>query len=344
MLFSVFGTPSALTYAGCTIVRAIADSVAGSHAFLQAVFLEDLKKSWAAVDRAKTPAIVLFSDFPATALIELIRASRAPIVVFLDDFAEVVHHSVETRDMSVAHALRFASQAVCALDQLKDQHALLVTPKSCRRPIEDLVYAVCDLFGLGEPETIAKRVITRLGYKDDRPSLHDYCARNKPRRASDLATALRNDPHVQRLIAQVADQYAGVGTGDGRSEVVWPAELFLNWDNPGTFLNGPIDLLGPARFVICGPYLHLIAGDWIVQVVIEVTDNLSGNRLGVDVFSGGILKAVTMTLPSAGLFEFSLLFRVADPFLPVELRFQIMTGAIEGKLILRDVRFRHETA
>ena len=341
MLLSVFGTPSAFTYAGCAIVRAIADTAAGSHAFIQAVFLDDVRNAWASLDRSRTKAVVLFSDFPATPLIELVRSARSPTVVFLDDFEEVAHQAIETRDMPVAHALRFASQVFCALDQLSQERVLLVTSKACGRPVGDLVSAASEFFGLAESAALGERVLARLGYEASRGvTLGEHFAGTRPRVVSDQAAAVRDDPHDQSLIKQVGSQYVGVGTGQGRADICWPTELFLEWDRPGAFLNGPIDLLGPARFIICGPYLHLPAGDWVANVVIEISENLSGNRLGVDVFSGTILRGVTMNLPETGVFEFSIPFQVEDPFLPVELRFQILTGAIEGKLMLQRVTFQ----
>lgn len=341
MLLSVFGTPSALTYAGCTIIRAIADAAAGSHAFIQAVFVDDLRNAWMKVDRSKTSAIVLFSDFPSTPLVELIRANRAPIILFLDEFSEIVRHSLETREMSTPHALRFASQSVCALDQLKDQEPFIITPKRCRQSIGNFVFAVCEFFRIKEPRNTAANVLARLGYDGDGPTLGEYFFKNRPRLVSEQAAVMHDNSRDGALIKHVADQYAGIVAGNKQREIIWPPELFLDWDRTDAFLSGPIDLLGAARFVICGPYLHLTIGEWTAHIVIEIAENLSGNRLGVDVFSGQILCAIATEMPTSGIFKFTMGFRVEDPFLPVELRFQIMTGAIEGKLMLHEVTFRN---
>lgn len=339
MLLSVFGTPSPLTYSGCAVVRTIADCAAGSHTFIQAVFLEDVKDAWAKLDRPKTEAVVLFSDFPARPLTELVRGARAPCVVFLDEFEEVVHSALERRGMSIAQSLRFATQVACALDRLQGDQVLLITPKSCERPIRDLIVNACEFFGLRETPKLADNVLARLGYDGSAPTFGEHFAGTRPRLASDASVDAREDPHDRALIRLVSDQYAGIGTGNIPSQIVWPTELFLEWDRPGAFLKGPIELLGPARFIICGPYLHLPEGSWEARVVIEVAENVSGNRLSVDVFSGAILYGATMDLPAFGLFEFVLPFSVPDPFIPTELRFQILRGAIEGLLTLKRVSF-----
>ncbi len=337
MLLSVFGTPSPLTYSGCAVVRTIADCAVGSHSFIQAVFLEDVKNAWANIDRTKTQAVVLFSDFPARPLTELVRSAHAPCVVFLDDFEEVVYSALEQRGMPIAQALRFATQVACALNRLQGEQFLLITPRSRERPIREFIVNACEFFGLQNTAVLADSVLARLGYDSFAPTFGEHFAGTRPRLVSDPFLDLGGDPHDRALIKLVANQYAGIGAGNIPSQIVWPPELFLDWDKPGAFLEGPVELLGPARFIICGPYLHLPEGPWEAHVIIEVAKNISGNRLSVDVFSGNILYGATMDLPASGIFEFVMPFSIADPFIPSELRFQILSGAIEGLLTLKQV-------
>ena len=341
MLLSVFGTPSALTYSGCALVRTIADDAIGRHAFIQAIFPADVKSAWQNIDRSETNAVVLFSDFPASSLLELISSSRAPAIVFVDDFEEIIYHALATREMSVAQTLRFASQVVCALDQLRGELVFRVTSQACDRPMMDFVVNACEFFGLREARKISTSVLSRLGYDETvKPTFRAHFRDATPGPITGASFIARIASHDRALIRYVADQYAGIGTGTGRSQIIWPTELFLDWDRPGTLLAGPIDLIGPARFIICGPYLHLPIGAWVARVVVEIHANHSGNRLGVDVFSGTILRGITADLPKSGIFEFSLPFRIEDPFLPAELRFQTLAGAIEGTLTLRHVSFQ----
>ena len=79
-----------------------------------------------------------------------------------------------------------------------------------------------------------------------------------------------------------------------------------------------------------GPYLHLPVGRWRVSIEMELVDCLSDNRLGIEAVSGRVVAAVTMRLPPQGRRGLDLDFDVTDPFLAIELRFQLLTGAIEG--------------
>ena len=81
-------------------------------------------------------------------------------------------------------------------------------------------------------------------------------------------------------------------------------------------------------------------GAWQVSITIEIAENFSGNHLIVDVAAGSVLAAGETALPVSGIFGFDLSFEIVDPFVAVEVRSQITSGAIEGKLELREVVFR----
>jgi hypothetical protein len=98
--------------------------------------------------------------------------------------------------------------------------------------------------------------------------------------------------------------------------------------------------MGRARFLSYGPYFHLPVGLWAVEVIVEVHDCYSNNRIGFDVHAASILAARTTTLPGSGVFACDMKFRVADSSLPIEVRLQLLTGAIEGRLLLRGAHVR----
>jgi hypothetical protein len=110
----------------------------------------------------------------------------------------------------------------------------------------------------------------------------------------------------------------------------WPVSMFLNADYPAAPFPGRVELLGPARFIAYGPYLHLTVGRWQASIMFEVADNYSGNQLYVDSFAGEILSVVTTQLPTQGTYTFQIGFEISNAAKPVELRFQILSGAIEG--------------
>ena len=75
-----------------------------------------------------------------------------------------------------------------------------------------------------------------------------------------------------------------------------------------------------------------------MNVAIETEECYSDNTMGADIYSEGILTAITAKLPIRGRHGFSLDFDVTNPLAPVEIRMQVLTGCIEGRLELADVR------
>ena len=341
MLVAVLGTPSALTYAGCTIVKTIAESAGRVHALISAVYVAELRKAWDALPRGARERVVIVSDLPSMPLLNVMRASGAPVVVFLDDFEEVVAHLVESRGYTTRQALRLTTQALCGLDQLSQERALRVTSRDCARTLRTFVESLCEYLGLAEVSSVTDDVMARLGYAPSDPiNLHDHVF-GKPRQIeAPEPIVIMSDRTEQGLLKFVANQYAKVGSGIGVAQITWPTDLFFQVDPPRDFLIGPTDLVGPARFISHGPYLHLPVGSWVVTVTFEVAENFSGNHLLVDVASGGVLAAREASLPASGVFGLDMGFEIVDPFIPVEVRFQIVSGAIEGKLELLGAVFR----
>ena len=133
----------------------------------------------------------------------------------------------------------------------------------------------------------------------------------------------------------IATCYEGLAEGHGMAHADWPAFIFSSGDKIGDQIDGPNELLGPARIIIYGPYMHLPLGEWSSHVEIEIVENRSGNRLKVDLVCGPkILVSASAEIPIMGHYCFSLSFTITEPLEPLELRFQIESGAIEGRFLL----------
>ncbi len=108
-------------------------------------------------------------------------------------------------------------------------------------------------------------------------------------------------------------------------------------DFPDRLTIGPIDLTGPARFIHYGPYFALPRGRWRADLVFEVSGCLSDNQIAIDVVSGTVLSVIKMKLPPQGVYGCEIPFEIRVASNPVEIRLQLLTGAIEGFLALRSL-------
>ena len=122
------------------------------------------------------------------------------------------------------------------------------------------------------------------------------------------------------------------------AHIGWPLALFTCPDTE--HWREPIDLTGPARVIMYGPYLHLPAGQWVARVEFEIDGAISGVEAATDVVSSGSVVEKTFLMPTKGIFAFEIGFSVSDPRHTVEIRLMTKRSAIEGQLLVRSVVVR----
>jgi hypothetical protein len=336
MLLSVFGTPSALMYGGLNLVRNLVELGIGAHKLVNANSTVDLRKTFAELALGQDARAVFYSDLPDADLCALFIKARAPMVVFMDGFDDVVAYVSKSRSMSVPESIRLASRSLCALEPLlRSDMVLKFNPRAYRSPLKDLVLALVAFFELALlGEKVDQIVSSLIGEGNAQARLSDYLYRTFPD-AGPPGTAIHKlPPDDRRLVGQLGTAYSAIAAGHSFDRMDWPIGMYMSSDHPNAPFPGRIEMLGPARFLAYGPYLHLTAGQWQAKIVFEIAENLSGNQLYVDVYAGEILSVITTPLPVHGTYTFTIGFEIANPLEPVQLRFQTLSGAIEGVFTL----------
>jgi hypothetical protein len=340
MLLSVFGTPSALMYGGLNVVRNLVELGIGAHKLVNANSTVDLRKTFAEIGVGHDARTVFYSDLPDVDLCTLFIKTRAPMIVFMDAFDDVVAYVSRSRAMNVSESIRLASRSLCALEPLlRSDVVLKFNTRAYRSPLKDLVPAVGAFFELALPAAKVDEIVSSLfGEGGPQARLSDYLYHSFPD-ATPPGTAIHKlAPDDRRLVSQLGSAYSAIAAGRPFDRMDWPVGLYMSSDHPDGPFPGRVELVGPSRFIAYGPYLHLTAGQWQATVVLELADNLSGNQLYVDVYAGEILSVITTELPAQGTFTFQIGFEITNPLEPVQLRFQIQAGAIEGVFTLNSTR------
>jgi hypothetical protein len=340
MLLSVFGTPSALMYGGLNIVRNLIELGVGTHTLANANSTADFRKTLAELGPGQDARVVFYSDLPDADLCALFINVRAPMVLFMDGFDDVVSYVKKTREMSLSDSVRLASRSICALEPLiRSDLVLKFDSRSYRSPLTEIVRTIGRFFDVALPMAKADQVASSLvGEGGPASRLSDYLFKTFPH-ATAPGTAISGlAVEDRRLVSQLSSAYCAIAAGRRFDRMDWPVSMFMNSDNPTAPFPGRVELLGPARFIAYGPYLHLTAGQWRANIVFEVADNHSGNQLYVDAYAGEVLSVVTTQLPAQGTYTFQIGFEVRNPLEPVQLRFQILSGAIEGDFTLNSIR------
>lgn len=130
-------------------------------------------------------------------------------------------------------------------------------------------------------------------------------------------------------------------------EVVWPIEFFLDATTLQQASPHGVELIGPARCLYFGPYLHLPCGGWAGDVEIGLSADIIDTYLRAEVSNVRVLADFMARGRRAGLFALPIDFVVEDARFGHEVRLFIDRGEIGGRLGLVQVRlrrFEHEVS
>ena len=334
-IVGVFGTPSCLTYWGIHVLRTIIGTVVGEYTLVHGHHLSEFADVHA--NRAGHSSAICVSDCPEVDLCRLFVASNTPIVVFVERPADVIDDLI-CGGIDHVSALRLATRSLCAIQPLFKAPSAIVFRMDCfDSDIRSVAEAILRTLRLTPTNEQREAIDLLLASSRERTALPvrdhvNHLIPNFAKRGDDLS------PPTSMAAVAIAEPYACLVDGEALATVEWPASIFSSGDTIGDFVGGPNELVGPARILVYGPYMHLPTGDWSAYIELELSENDSGNRLKVDVVCGPLISAsVIADMPPDGRYCLTIPFRVVEPLQPVELRFQIESGAIEGRFLLSKV-------
>jgi hypothetical protein len=314
----------------------------GDTHFVHSIYVDDLRDAWF---RRGGKNVLFLSECPDTQISDLFITSQAPVFVFVDDPVDAVGYVMASRGFDIFNAVRFTSQCLCTLNNiLKEPSVTRIDRDHYSSDVRDIVRRFLDVIaGQGDDELL-DQVMRYLipGYRagQKQPVEQNILANFRDARPPGSFVPCLSGK-LRDLVNNAIRQYEPISLGLPLGELVWPRELFLHSEDASKFFSRPIELAGPARPLIWGPYMHLPQGKWDVMIEIEVDGNHSGNHLQVDLFSGAtVLSSHHAELPIRGVFSFITQAAVLEPQQALALRFFLLSGAIEGVFALRSVRLR----
>ena len=340
-LLSLVGTPSPKLHATLSVVRALVKVSLGEFEFISANTLADLKSNFHSSSENRR-SVLLYADYPQADMVSMLVEIDAPVAVCADDFATLAHYSVVWRDYGAVDAARFASMGLVNIEPLMTApppNSLIINDEQVR--LTELVSNLAELYRIPTGPSTIRQVLADLGEAERNDvSLGDFAARTTAGYATARDRLERRSPLENELIDFLAPSYDQIARGRPLNELEWPDYALLRPEFPDRLTVGPIDLTGPARYFFYGPYFALSAGLWSADMSLEVQDCFSDNQIAVDVCAAEILAIIKMKLPSRGVYGCRIEFEIVDPSKPVEIRMQLLTGAIEGLIQVRGVRLQ----
>lgn len=341
MLITAYGTSSLFGQTGNKIMRALGDAVFPDCYHIHASSIEELRD---AVLGRKTPNILLYSENPERDLVSVTSRINPAAVVFYEDPSDIAGYLLRHRKVVWPAALQVACQNIATMAEALASPACLRLERSGDATLGGIIERIARHFGLALTPFHWKEIIAALDL--DGPG-----QLNEP--IETLMAALFDDyrppafgiyeltADVVQLMEQVYGPLRRVHEPGPLHEIRWPVGVFFSQTSQKQIsgvTQDPINLLGPARYLYFGPYLCLPPGKWSLQAVFEVNENLSYNKVEVDICQGdSVLSYGLFDIPVRGKFEVLTEIEINQPERPLEFRIFMKEGAIEGLFELKRV-------
>lgn len=330
LLLTILAPPSKFAAWAVPALRSLAEAALGDLDYIHVTTIDQFRDDWR---NRKFENLMLFSDCPDIELGRILGKNEGPTILLREDPAAVATHVKDFSSQTPISAARIASVSFSALHDVALACLGLMVLSQDRSP-EALLRAAIRFFGLTVPDAKIKEVAVRVGAPIELPT---KAAVEGAETKNALTAMFLSDDLIMSLAP-----FASIYEGEAPKSFTWSRSLFLGVDQVGAptdaSLESEIDLTGPARILFYGPYFHLPRGEWLLTAEFHVADNLSGNKLNIDVMAGlDVVTQGTTALPTRGSYEFRLPFAVAEPREAIQLRFATMEGAIEGKLAFEGV-------
>jgi hypothetical protein len=338
MLLPIFGSCGLVGSLALQIVSALAETCRRPHVVIHVGTGAEFSPVW---QQRQSDDVILFSDSPDAALTARVLETGLPLVVFLETPASIVR-SVWQVTKTDAGPMRVRALSLAALHDLALSSSALVVRSDEQSDLRDVIATIATHYGIAATDDQIGQVIARIAPEfapDNRISLATALD-VLPLPIAEDAVDQTPEPLWRDDLAPVFESFAPLLEGRRVDHFVWPREVFLTLQNDAPVpLRKPIDLTGPARTLIWGPYLNLPLGNWQADVIFSCSENLAGCRMEIDVFSQEVLVNLNFDLPREGTYQLKLPIEIADPQKSLEVRFIQKDGTIEGRLDLQRVEF-----
>ncbi len=341
MLIRAYGTSSLFGLASRRIMQALVEVLLPGCFQLEASTLEGLRE---AVTGRKTPSILLYAVDPDLSLVEVTHRVNPASVYFYEDPSDIVGFALRESQTVWPTALQVACKNIATVAAVIAAPQTLVIRRDPGLTLDAVISELCGHFGL--PVTQEKRleIAASLGIQD-RANLEDpleqWLQAQFEHYRPPMFGIYEVSGDVVELMETVYGPLRSLLVHQPVRDLQWPVQLFFS-QTPQRTISGvtadPLSLLGPARYLYFGPYYCLPSGWWNLKVVFEVRENLSFNKVEIDVCQAGdSLSYGLFDIPVRGRFEIDTEIEIRLPEVPLEFRIFLKEGAIEGLLELKRV-------
>jgi hypothetical protein len=328
MILVSMGLPSRFAEWCDDIVCALARAADGPLDLASGNTLEEI--ALAAI-RSPTPRLVIGARQPTDELRTALAQVDSRFVVALDDPHAAFRNLVTRHGLEWTAAVRAAAGSCAAiLSYTAMPGALVLRADQEGNDPGRAAAAIAHWLDLD----VGPAVIAALAEGQPRPSV--LSAQDRTDGWWDTISA-SDRAIVDGALNGYVDYFLGAGIG----QMVWARDLFFIGDDPNRSASGVIDVSGPVRYLLFGPYMAVPAGQWVATIALAVSKGAENLNYSVEILAGArfTFLARGMIQPRGeGLCESSIDFTVSESTdQPIEFRIANLQNAFGGRLALAHV-------
>lgn len=322
----ICGLPTSLTYLATDFAR---DLMQRAHGSCEMIGLNDLSPATQdKLNQVYGPTLAL-AEVANGDVVNLVASSRFRVLVIEQGYTEACQSFMSLRkssELDTARAMAFAQIGRHALAELP---AAVLIRAQLNSQARHLVHEIAD--SLNIPPAVVGSMIEE---RDLHRQLIEVLVQHFPSDADEVSS----DPGA---LLQDLGAFYGLPSSPPPTHWRLPLAAMIEAPPPHLPLSGAIDLLGPARQLICGPYLYIPRGRWKLIARLSYKGTGSGDTLEFDLTADNEVKATSRHLlfENASM-ELSSEFEIIDPFHPFEFRTFLSAGSIGGSIIIEAVELR----
>lgn len=335
MMIATFGPPSGYTQFCLYMIRALSEVILKDLDYIAVDEIEQMRTAWS---ERRHPHVLFFSYSPERAMVDVFLKLDRPVLILTEPANDVTTYIMRERQQAWPWAVRLTHQCLFSINDLMLGSRALILRREYELTFKEFFQAVANHFDVDlrehQMDEIMERANFATGFSLADPLEKGLLARWE--HARPMYTALEGLSRADAKIAQMINApLEALTNGRNVDSFRWPQEMFIPGDRPNEMLIGPIEMLGPARCLSYGPYLHLPMGSWEISLELAVEDNLSGNHVEIQFVHGDNIVSDGFDLPRAATFHVRTQLDSREPRAPVEIRIFMRQGAIEGRLDIR---------
>lgn len=333
--FAIIGMPGPLTNWLHVLVKSIYQEL--NQCDFQNVTLDDDLSTQEFLANSTSENRLIVSHFPRTALIERLHTEKIPILIAIQSPHSCVRHQSHANKLTFLDAARLITQSLSLISNiirtgpylfLHEGHLTTSTKEvtawlsSCLSPDMGVNLA-----------SVAELVLQRLALNslDD---LHASVDRLQER-IDQISETDPIKPEIEFIKEEYELVWKGINDlimGDTDVEIKWPVQFFYDGNN----FAGPapliMNMVGPARCLYYGPFLHLPEGEWLGEICLGLSDDARDTQLRVEVYTDRPQTSFIANANRGGVYSLPIEFEINDSRQPVQLRLFINRGEIEGRI------------